>query len=239
MNYLIWDFDGTLGYRQGGMWTATLMEILQQEMPECSITSEQLSPHLQTGFYWHTPEIPHTEIAEATQWWETLDPLFVQAYTAVGIDESCARRMARQVRDVYPRLAYWRSFADALPTLDRLRKLGWAHLALTNHVPEFPAIFQYLGLAPFFSAVFNSAQTGYEKPHPQAFRQVLDYIGNTDAVWMIGDNYTADVLGAEVVGIPGILVRKSHPGAKQCCAELADVVKIISSDNSIPEGVAN
>ena len=64
---------------------------------------------------------------------------------------------------------------------------------------------------PHLAAIFNSAQTGYEKPHPQAFRNVLAWLPEPEAVWMIGDNYTADVLGAQAVGLPGILVRETHP----------------------------
>jgi hypothetical protein len=39
--YLIWDFDGTLGYRPGG-WTAALLEVLQREAPTCDVTADQL-----------------------------------------------------------------------------------------------------------------------------------------------------------------------------------------------------
>jgi hypothetical protein len=33
MNYLIWDFDGTLSYREG-MWSGTLFEILCRDLME-------------------------------------------------------------------------------------------------------------------------------------------------------------------------------------------------------------
>ncbi|HEY3375970.1 MAG TPA: HAD family hydrolase [Armatimonadota bacterium] len=236
MKYLIWDFDGTLGYREGGMWAATLFEILQQELPASPVTMEQLQPNLQAGFYWHAPETPHTAIVEAAQWWETLNQRFAHAYMAVGIDETVAWHMARRVREVYPALPHWRLFADTLPVLDRLTDLGWMHIILTNHVPEFPTIFQHLGLTSRFAAVFNSAQTGYEKPHLQAFRKVLDFIGKPEAVWMIGDSYTADVLGAEAVGIPGILVRKPHIGAKYCCEALSQVEGIVGRGVALPQG---
>jgi len=77
------------------------------------------------------------------------------------------------------------------------------------------------------AALFNSAQTGYEKPHPQAFRNVLEWAVEPEAVWMIGDNPKADIAGAEALGIPAILVRTSHPAARYYCAELSQVLPIV------------
>ncbi len=64
MQYLIWDFDGTLGYRSG-MWSGTLLEVLRQEMPECPATVDDMRPYLQDGFPWHRPEQPHTPYTTA------------------------------------------------------------------------------------------------------------------------------------------------------------------------------
>jgi putative hydrolase of the HAD superfamily len=63
--------------------------------------------------------------------------------------------------------------------------------------------------------------TGYEKPHPQAFLQALDMLGRSQTVWMIGDNIEADVLGAQVVGIPAILVRKEDTRATYAFSDLS------------------
>ncbi|MGH7576165.1 MAG: HAD-IA family hydrolase, partial [Longimicrobiales bacterium] len=41
---------------------------------------------------------------------------------------------------------------------------------------------------------------GYEKPNPRAFRHVLNAVGPSGPVWMIGDNPIADVAGAAAVG---------------------------------------
>ena len=62
MDLLIWDFDGTLGYRVGGMWSGALLELLQQEMPEMEITADQVQPYLQAGFLWQHPDKPHPEV---------------------------------------------------------------------------------------------------------------------------------------------------------------------------------
>jgi len=229
MKYLIWDFSGTMGYREGGEWSAVLLEVLHREMPDCKVSAEQISPFLQEGFPWHQPEKPHPEISTPDAWWDRLDPVFARAFMmGSGLKESTARRLAGMVRQVCPERSGWRLYEDTLRVLAHLSTEGWIHIALTNHMPELPGILNHLGLSPHLAALFNSAHTGYEKPHPEAFRQVLAWVSGPEAIWMIGDNYTADVLGAEVQGIPGILVRKTDPRAKYCCADLTGVSAIVS-----------
>jgi len=45
VRYLIWDFDGTLGYREG-MWSATLVEVARRTAPGRAVTEEQVRPFL-------------------------------------------------------------------------------------------------------------------------------------------------------------------------------------------------
>lgn len=228
MRFLIWDFDGTLGYREG-KWEGAIAEVLRRHAPEVAVRRELIWPHLQTDFPWLTPQFPHPEIRVADAWWARLHPVLARAFAAQGLPEEAARALAPHVRAVYTDPAGWRLFDDALPTLDCLAAQGWRHILLSNHVPELPAILTHLGLTPHFHAVFNSAQTGYEKPHPQAFRLVLDAAGSADALWMIGDSMTNDIAGAAAAGIPGILVRKSRPEATFACPTLEQVPGILAN----------
>ena len=68
--------------------------------------------------------------------------------------------------------------------------------------------------------------TGYEKPHAQAFASVLDSSRPVEA-WMVGDNVVADVLGAEAVGIPAVLVRRPDPRAARYAESLAGVERFV------------
>ncbi|MHB9025169.1 MAG: HAD family hydrolase [Armatimonadota bacterium] len=226
MKYLIWDFDGTLGYREGGMWTGTLLEILAEEAPELGVVAEQIRPFLQTCYPWHTPERPHPDLNTAKLWWEALHPVLSRALSGVGVAEERVPSLVEQFRPRYTDVSRWRLFSDTLPTLLQLSATGWRHILLSNHVPELPGIIEQLGLTHHLAAVFNSAQTGYEKPHPQAFRNVLAFAGKAEAIWMIGDNPNADIAGAEALGVPGILVRVPHPEARYFCEDLAQVVGI-------------
>jgi len=224
---LIWDFDGTLGYREGVWWAMSFLELLDREMPDHPFTRDQIAPHLRSGFPWHSPEQPHTHIAGADQWWEALEPLFERVFLALGIESGPARVLAPQVRPVYCNPARWRLFDDTLPALDDLSERGWTHVILSNHVPELAEFAAALGLDSRVAAIFNSARLGYEKPHPQIFREALAFIGNGGPTWMIGDNYVADILGAAAVGVPGVLVRQPHDAARLFCADLGCIGTLI------------
>ena len=232
MNYLIWDFDGTLGYRPG-RWAGALAEVLQQERPGSRITAEDLRPYLQTGFPWHHPERPHPSLRTATAWWEALCPVFERAFRfGAGLRVSEAQRLARRVRAVYVHPVRWRVFGDALPCLHTLSGQGWQHVMLSNHVPELPTIIKALGLARYMATVFNSAITGFEKPHPQAFRNVLATLDRAETIWMVGDSATADVAGAHAVGLRAVLVRNPHPHAGYSCQTLAELPKILNNPSA-------
>jgi FMN phosphatase YigB (HAD superfamily) len=84
---------------------------------------------------------------------------------------------------------------------------GWRNVIVSNHGPELPDLVFQLGLADHVHAVVNSADNGYEKPHPQAFRLALQAAGDPTTAWIVGDNPIADIAGAAQVGIPGVLAR--------------------------------
>jgi putative hydrolase of the HAD superfamily len=227
---LIWDFDGTLGERPG-MWRSALLEVIRREDPSLEVTHDDIRPHLRGGFPWHVPDRPHPELTTPDAWWEALGSLFERAFGAVGFEGERAKSLAKQVRKVYSEPSRWRLFEDTVPTLGLLSERGWKHVILSNHVPELPEILRHLGLDGRIRRVFNSADTGYEKPHPQAFRSVLDTLGDVGEVWMVGDNPEADVRGAERAGIPAILVRNHHPSARRCCEDLTGVPAFLEEES--------
>lgn len=225
--YLIWDFDGTLAYREG-MWRGALRDALRQMDPTFDCDDDQLRPYLRDGFPWHRPERVHPG-QTADQWWEGVYPVFERAFCdGAGLSRELAARLARRVRSTFTDLRAWHLFDDTLTALGQLREAGWRHVVLTNHVPELPQVIAALELGPLIEAVFNSAETGYEKPHPQAFGNVLDRIGPAEQVWMIGDNPVADVQGAQAAGLPAILVRHAEPLADgHSCDGLGEVLRIV------------
>lgn len=204
-----------------------MLHCLKQVSPEQQVSREDLRPHLQAGFPWHSPELAHQDLDTPQRWWDALGPVLERAYVAVGVDRDLARELTIRVREDFVDPAQWRVFPDVFPALDELSSRGWTHLVLSNHVPELSCITEDLGFEGRIRRVFNSAETGYEKPHPEAYRQVMRIMGDAEMAWMIGDSMRADVAGAEAAGMPAILVRRHHPDAERYCEDLRGVFSIV------------
>ncbi|HUG10467.1 MAG TPA: HAD-IA family hydrolase [Opitutaceae bacterium] len=228
MRLIVWDFDGTLAFREG-MWTGTLCDVLAVHAPHLLAGREALRAQLQSGFPWHQPELGHLHLSSADLWWSSLSPLFVRAFRAAGAGPELAESFAREVRSGYCDPSRWKVFPDTIAALSSLADLGWTHAVLSNHVPELEQIIASLGLSKFFRRVVCSAVLGYEKPHPIAYSAVTSGMEPPEDVWMVGDSFEADYTGAERFGWRSILVRKAHPQAARFSEDLGGIVTIMKT----------
>jgi len=222
---ILFDFDGTIAHRPG-MWSQSLVEALDEVKPGHAITVADVRPHLQDGFPWDRPDEAHLDLSTPEQWWSSLEPLFANAYEAVGVDPEVVPSAAASVRRHYCDADRFELFPESLCALTRLKDAGWSLVILSNHVPELPSLVEHLGLGGLIEEVFSSASVGYEKPNPEAFRIALN---GTDPAhcFMVGDNPRADVLGAENVGLRAILVRSQTSEALLCAADLTEAASLI------------
>ncbi len=229
MRYLVWDFDGTLVQRPG-QWSGTLHKILTEEFPHLPATREDFRPHTSANFPWHAPDTPRIPPHGDDEWWQALHPVFARAFESCGkLCEADAQRLAGRVREAYLRLDERQVFDDTVPALKALTAEGWTHVVLSNHVPELEKLIDALGLAPYFEAVFNSAKTGYEKPHPEAYGRVRAALPRATRLVMVGDNVVADVRGARAFGWPAILVRNPDPDEPNACSSLAALPRTLAT----------
>jgi putative hydrolase of the HAD superfamily len=222
---LIWDFDGTLAYRPG-LWSGTMAEVLRR-FAGLDVDIETIRPFMQKGFPWNNPNQANPPMRTADNWWAAMQPVFEGAFVGCGLPRHEASALADNVRSVYTDGAQWRLYDDTRDVLRELLAEDWNHVILSNHVPELPSLVAGLGLSPLISRIVNSAETGFEKPHPGAFQSALTSLDNPGEVWMIGDNIHADVLGAESVGLRAILVRSDDPRAPRRAESLRDVRRFI------------
>lgn len=230
MKLILWDFDGTLASREG-TWAGVIKQILQDiggDSPNAEI--DDISPLLETGYPWHEPHKTHTHIRSAEQWWAWMTPYFEKVFTDLGCDSTLALPCANLVGPTYLDTASWRTYSD-VAALGRLTEMGWTHWIVSNHVPELENLVGELGLGAHIAEVFTSALTGYEKPHPQAYRVAIDMARNLEDVLMVGDNFVADYQGPRSIGIPSVLVRNYAEGAGVYAETLWRVVDLIESEH--------
>jgi len=102
-------------------------------------------------------------------------------------------------------------FDGAIEILDYLHIKYKLHI-ITNGFKEVQAIkMSSSGLDEFFDIVLCSEDVGVNKPNPKVFELALELANakNTESV-MIGDNYDADIVGAENVGMKTIFFNPTH-----------------------------
>jgi putative hydrolase of the HAD superfamily len=154
----------------------------------------------------------------------------------VGVGQGLAETLVDEVRGRYRDPSRYLVFRDAVSALKRLQEAGWRNVIVSNHVPELPRVVEQFAIAPLIDRVFSSAGTGYEKPHPGAFRAALEQLGVPSHVYMVGDNPVADLGGAAQVGVPGILVRpNAHDRSPEAITLLDAADTILNESGQAPQ----
>lgn len=220
---MLLDFDGTLVHPR--RWSECLTEVLDVVVPGHGWSADAVRPFVRGRFPWHSPSDPHPELDAPDAWWASLTPMLGEVLSRCGVADTDLEAALDVVRSTYPDPARYRLFPDTFAALVELRNAGFELVVLSNHVPELPAVVDGLGLGRFVSEVYSSANTGYEKPHPEAYRSAL---GGEDpgGAWMVGDNPEADVRGAERCGLRALLVR-----AEGGCSDLVEAARRIIADH--------
>jgi HAD superfamily hydrolase (TIGR01549 family) len=130
---------------------------------------------------------------------------FRRLLAAAGGDATWAEadRAARAYREGY--VAARRAIDGALALLPMVKTRARVAVVSNNLLDEQQEKLHACGLAPFVDALVVSEEAGVSKPDPAIFQLALDRIGSSarEAV-MIGDSWSADILGARAAGIPAI-----------------------------------
>jgi putative hydrolase of the HAD superfamily len=96
-----------------------------------------------------------------------------------------------------------RPFDGAIDTLHQLRERGHRLGLLTNGSSLFQRKkLQRFELEALFELILIEGELGYGKPDRRVFQAALDFFGpEAKRAWMIGDNLTADIAGAQALGL--------------------------------------
>jgi len=98
-------------------------------------------------------------------------------------------------------------------TLEALRSRGYGLGLITNrqNVERFYQILEAMELHPYFDVVLASGEVGVTKPEPGIFYAALDQAGvSAEHAIYVGDNYWADVVGAQRAGVTPVLFDPYH-----------------------------
>ncbi len=105
-------------------------------------------------------------------------------------------------------------FNDAVPALEQLREAGYKVGIITNLRRDLNDLCQRVGLAPYLDFAVGSEEVGREKPHPPIFLAALKRVhAAPEEVVHVGDQLRSDVMGAQGVGMHGVLINRSGYGS--------------------------
>jgi putative hydrolase of the HAD superfamily len=96
---ILWDFDGTLAYRDG-MWSGTLFSVLDKNNIG-NISLENIKPYLSAGFTWQNPKLSHEEIFKGQTWWKYYENYFGDIFTRLGVHKELAIKLSKQIKTEY------------------------------------------------------------------------------------------------------------------------------------------
>jgi len=98
-------------------------------------------------------------------------------------------------------------YKDVAPALDSLKEQGLTLGLISNVDRDISATYDELGLGNWLGVTVTSQDVGFNKPHPEIFQAALKKVGvkPAEAIY-VGDQYEIDVIGANGVGMRGILI---------------------------------
>ncbi|MEL7605170.1 HAD family hydrolase [Sedimentibacter saalensis] len=110
-------------------------------------------------------------------------------------------------------------FDDTISTLEQLKLLGIPVYLLSNSIFKKNVMKKFINqydLEKYFINIYFSADYKIRKPHKDLFKIVFDDIKKYDnsiemrQVYFVGDNFKADVLGAESFGFTPVFINRKH-----------------------------
>lgn len=131
---------------------------------------------------------------------------FLRALNKYGIDDAhIAETYSESYIALCPHLTLL--FPNTIETLDELKSRGKKLHIITNGFSEVQHLkLKKSNLESYFDVVICSDAVGINKPDPRIFHEAIKQAGaDASTSAMIGDHLETDVLGANQVGMQGIL----------------------------------
>jgi putative hydrolase of the HAD superfamily len=204
---VLFDLDGTLRHNQPNGYLAFVEYLAELGH---ALTPEQVrAGHRWTHYYWSvSPEMRQDlqEFGGETRgfWLRHTERQLI----AVGLQAE-APALAAQLAALFE-ARYTPNHHipdDAIPTLRRLRDLGYTVGLVSNRRDPLEELLAELGLADFFVFTLAAGQANSWKPDPGIFRQAVQLAACApEATVYVGDNYYADVEGARAAGLRPVLI---------------------------------
>ena len=231
---VLFDLDGTLRfsrppYAQAFYDYAVILGV--SDAPEKRRRAAQWA-----HYYWAQSE---ELLADMRELWDEQEQRFwtnyaVRSLLAFDCSPECAQLLAPELSR-YMREEH--ESEDIVPeevpiTLQSLKDAGYRLGLLSNRTRPYSELLEQLGLADFFELVLAAGEIDCWKPEPGIFQHALERM-QVDArqALYVGDNYYADILGAQRAGLSPVLFDPEKVFPDAACPviqHIADLLRMLN-----------
>lgn len=208
LRMILFDLDGTLRYNRPRYDQAIYDYAVQLGLPD----EPARRPHFARWTHYYWAQSP--ELLQDIQTYPDMDVPFWDHYMlrslqALDCPADCANDLAPKIR-LYMQDEYRPEDVvspDVPETLQALQAAGYRLGLLSNRTHSCQEHLEQLGLHTYFEYTLISGEIGIWKPDPGIFHHALQHLGiaSHQAIY-VGDNYYADVVGAQRAGIQPVLL---------------------------------
>jgi HAD superfamily hydrolase (TIGR01549 family) len=208
LDAILFDLDGTLRINRPTFNQALISYAVELDIPENAENGKRALRWLH--YYWaSSPELTKdldTYETYGEQFWNNHARLYLLAY-------GCAGDQATQFApELYKRMVEgynpedW--LAEGVPAiLQALKTNGFRLAVVSNRTNPFDEQLETLGIQDYFELALAAGAIDAWKPDPAIFQHALTLMGLEPAQAIyVGDNYFADVIGAQNAGMQSVLV---------------------------------
>ena len=207
INAVLFDLDGTLRHNHPNGFD-TFISFLQEL--GFALTPEQIhAGHRWTHYYWSIAPEMHADMrefgGEGRAFWARYTERQLASLGLDGDLPALAARISALFDERYSPIHQVPD--DVVPTLLRLKELDYTVGLVSNRLEPLEALVTELGLADFFVFTLSAGQAGAWKPDAAIFHRAVELAGGPpESTVYVGDNYYADVQGAQAAGLQPILI---------------------------------
>jgi HAD superfamily hydrolase (TIGR01549 family) len=114
--------------------------------------------------------------------------------------------------------------ADVPETLQALKQAGFTLGVVSNRTNPFGELLETLQLRAYFDYLLAAGEIQAWKPEPEIFRHALSQLNAMpEQTLYVGDNYYADVVGAERAGIRPVLLDPEGTFSEAACTVIRTI----------------
>jgi putative hydrolase of the HAD superfamily len=223
----LFDFDGTLVFHEPDSFEVIRAYCNEIGQP-LSAEAERQGRRMRHQYFVDPEIVARLRSLSRDQFWSHFYMHLLEAMDVEGDLEGHAAEMMDRAADL--------SFTYTCPeagcqTLTELRDRGYELGLITNRdsVEGFHKVLDETDLWPYFDLILASGEVGIRKPEPGIFCAALERLGSRpDQAFYVGDNYWADVVGAERAGLTPVLLDPDRLFPEAECLVLDSIDQILA-----------